>query len=170
MKIFGFYITNDDYAGKYVSKCRECEALEQVASRKSKELEETQVYYADLRKKKDHLEFQLSEQLKVTIMRDEDIKDLRRRIEEAKSSNEKLAERLSKEMTSNCELQNLYADKCKECEGLKVENNGIVMTEEEYNKLKADAEKFRADREKHNANRRKKRAAKKVAHAQPHNI
>ena len=115
------------------------------------------------------------------------IRDLNLKAGDLMMRNEDLSERLEKEQSDNCELQNLYSEKCKVCEeyagkidsliltnaslALKVEGyereGYIIVNKEEYDQLKADADKYRADRERHNSNRRKRRAAKKVAHAKP---
>ena len=194
MKIFGLYITSVDYAELYNQKRVKLKEANQFAERTKRECEEVHVGYSALKEQFSTVSKQ-NEDLKETLdLRDDDIKELRSRLEDLKSYSTELSERLEKEMSDNCELQNLYSEKCKECETLKTkieidnitiddliqkkeafaeklkayEQDGyVVVKEDHYNQLRTDAEKFREEREKHNANRRKRRAAKKVAHAKP---
>lgn len=180
MKIFGFHIVHEDIVNLYAKKCAEYNELN--------------VYYKALQKKYADLTAKSEQQHDDVLYRDDLIKDLKAKLEDLKSSNTELSERIEKEQSDNCELQNLYSEKCKECETLKTKieidnmtiddliqkkeafaekltaydrDGYVVVKEDHYEQLRTDAEKFRSDREKHNANRRKRRAAKKVAHAKP---
>ena len=194
MKIFGFHIVHEDIVNLYAKKCAEVMALDKAINRKIAEYNELNVYYKELQKKYADLTAK-SEQQHVTMQyRDDLIKEVKAKLEDLKSSNAELSERLEKEMSDNCELQNLYSEKCKECETLKTkieidnmtiddliqkkeafaeklkvyEQEGyVVVKEDHYEQLRTDAEKFREDRERHNASRRKRRAAKKVAQGKP---
>lgn len=194
MKIFGFHIVHEDIVNLYAKKCAEVMALDKSINRKIAEYNELNVYYEALQKKYADLTAKSEQQHDDVLYRDVLIKDLKAKLEDLKSSNTELSERLEKEMSDNCELQNLYSEKCKECETLKTKieidnmtiddliqkkeafaeklkaydrDGYVVVKEDHYEQLKADAEKFREEREKHNANRRKRRAAKKVAQGKP---
>lgn len=194
MKIFGFHIVHEDIVNLYAKKCAEVMALDKAINRKIAEYNELNVYYKELQKKYADLTAKSEQQHDDVLYRDDLIKDLKAKLEDLKSSNTELSERLEKEMSDNCELQNLYSEKCKECETLKTKieidnmtiddliqkkeafaeklkiyerEGNVVVKADYYYQLKADAEKFREEREKHNANRRKRRAAKKVAQGKP---
>lgn len=194
MKIFGFHIVHEDIVNLYAKKCAEVMALDKAINRKIAEYNELNVYYKALQKKYADLTAKSEQQHDDVLYRDDLIKDLKAKLEDLKSSNTELSERLEKEMSDNCELQNLYSEKCKECESLKTKieidnmtiddliqkkeafaeklkaydrDGYVVVKEDHYEQLRTDAEKFREDRERHNASRRKRRAAKKVAQGKP---
>lgn len=194
MKIFGLHIVHEDIVNLYAKKCAEVMALDKAINRKIAEYNELNVYYKELQKEYADLTAKSEQQHDDVLYRDDLIKDLKAKLEDLKSSNTELSERLEKEMSDNCELQNLYSEKCKEYDSaeaiieahvkeltfirnqmdiinqkLKIyEHEGnVVVNADYYYQLKADAEKFREEREKHNANRRKRRAAKKVAQGKP---
>ena len=180
MKIFGFHIVHEDIVNLYASKIAEYNKLN--------------VYYQALQKKCADLTAKSEQQHDDVLYRDDLIKDLKAKLEDLKSSNTELSERLEKEMSDNCELQNLYSEKCKEYDSAEAiieahvkeltfirnqmdiinqklkayDRDGyVVVKEDHYEQLRTDAEKFREDRERHNASRRKRRAAKKVAQGKP---
>lgn len=187
MKLFGLYISSVNYAEKYIIAESNFRTAEDTAKRTKRESIEAHTAYTELVERYNNLDKKLRDMDDEIIVRNEEIKELHSQLADVKSSRVELSERLEKEQSDNCELQNLYAGKCKECDSLDdklalvnakvdrltrekavledtlnayVEGELVTLTADNYNALKADAEKFRSERDKHNANRRKRRAAK----------
>lgn len=180
MKIFSLYVTRKNVVEALEN---ECENLRYINAKHDE-------YEKSLTEINRDACLKLKEEKDKTIVLQEDVKELRSRLEDTKSANAELNERLEKEMSDNCELQNLYSEKCKECEALKTEididnmtiddliqkkealeeklksydRDGYVVVKEDYlNKLKDVYEKKQAENETRNANRRKRRADKKAS-------
>ena len=132
MKIFGFHIVHEDIVNLYAKKCAEVMALDKAINRKNTEYNELNGYYQALQKKYADLQETFQQQREDLLYRDDLIRDLKAKIEDLKFSNTELSERLEKEQSDNCELQNLYSEKCKECDEAK---DHAIKLADSYNRI-----------------------------------
>lgn len=132
MKIFGFHIVHEDIVNLYAKKCAEVMELDKAINRKIAEYNEVNGYYQSLQKKYADLSTMYEQRQDDVLYRDDLIKDLKAKIEDLKSSKTELSERLEKEQSDNCELQNLYSEKCKECDAVKAH---AIKLADSYNRI-----------------------------------